>query len=257
MSRTLAVTSAGGESVQAIDRVMAILEVVTQQPTGATASEVATQAELSMSTATRLLHQLAERNLVARADGDRRYTLGPRLFGLVRGAAAQPELSALSRPVLRRVRDVTGETASLHVRRGHSRICVAALPSTQPVARHVPIGTAMPLHRNATGEVLLAGAPPADRARYLAGLDLAAREQVALQRRIDLILAQGWAMVVDDWVPGVTGISAAVVDGETTIAALSVSGPASRFDAAAAKSHVPTILEAAAELSQWGAAAIR
>ncbi len=243
--------------MQAIDRVMSILEAVTQQAAGATASEVATHANLSLSTATRLLHQLAERRVVARSNGDRRYILGPRLFGLVRAGSAQLDLAALARPVLQRVRDDTGETASLHVRRGDSRICVAAVASQQPVARHVPIGTAMPLHRNATGEILLAGAPPEERSRYLAGLRLPPRDEAELERRLDRIRRDGWAIVVDEWVPGVTGISAAVSDGDVTIAALSVSGPASRFDEATAQAHLATILHAAGELSQWSFAPIR
>jgi DNA-binding IclR family transcriptional regulator len=237
--------------VQALDRVIAILEAVTEQAAGATASEVAAAADLSLSTATRLLHQLAERQVVVRTNGDRRYILGPRLFGLVRRGTAQLDLEGLARPILQRVRDITGETASLHVRRGDSRICVAAVTSRQPVARHVPIGTAMPLHRNATGEVLLAGASAEERSRYVAALRLEPRDEQELERRLERIRRDGWALVVDQWVPGVTGISTAVTDGDTTVAALSVSGPASRFDESAAQSHLPTILGAAAELSQW------
>ena len=82
--------------MQAIDRVLAILDAVTQQAGGATASEVAARTDLSLSTATRLLHQLAERQVVARADGDRRYILGPRLFGLSRRGSAQVDLTALA-----------------------------------------------------------------------------------------------------------------------------------------------------------------
>ena len=243
--------------MQAIDRVLAILDAVTTRPAGATATEVAEAADLSLSTATRLLHQLADQDLVARGNGDRRYILGPRLFELVRKASSDADLATLARPILQRVRDDTGETASLHVRRRDARVCVAAMASTQPVARHVPIGTAMPLHRNATGEVLLAGAPADERQRYVAELGLPTAQEEALRRRLEQIGRDGWAIVVDDWVPGVTGISAAVADGGLTVAALSVSGPATRFDDATARACVPTLLAAARELSQWAAGAIR
>ena len=248
---------AGKVGMQAIDRVMSILDAVTTRPEGATATEVAESTDLSLSTVTRLLHQLAARDLVSRTNSDRRYIMGPRLFGLVRKASSQVDLAALARPVLQRVRDETGETASLHVRRGNSRVCVAAMVSPQAVARHVPIGMAMPLHRNATGEVLLAGAPADERSRYIAELRLPPREETALRRRLEQIRNDGWAIVVDDWVPGVTGISAAVADGDLTVAALSVSGPATRFDAAAAQECVAVMLSVTRELSQWAAGAIR
>jgi IclR family acetate operon transcriptional repressor len=244
-------------SVQAIDRVLAILDAVTRQAGGATASEVAARTDLSLSTATRLLHQLAERQVVARADGDRRYILGPRLFGLARRGSAQVDLTALARPVLQRVNEATGETASLHVRRGDARVCVAMVASPHAVARHVPVGTALPLHRNATGEVLLAGAPHQDRARYVGELRLPPRDEEELAARLERIAADGWALVVDDWVPGVTGLSAAVRDGAATVAALSVSGPAERFDPDAAMGHLPMLLAAARELSERSAGTTR
>lgn len=242
--------------MQAIDRVLAILEAVTEETDGATASHVSASTDLSLSTTTRLLHQLAERNVLVRTDGDRRYVLGPRLFGLVRRGSAHIDISTLARPILHRLRDVTAETASIHVRRGDSRICVAAVTSVHPIARRVSVGTAMPLHRNATGEVLLAGADPEERSRYIADLRLPPHEEKMLQRRLERIAHDGWALVVDDWVPGVTGISAAVTDGDLTVAAISVSGPAARFTAETATSHLPTLLASAAELAQWGVSSV-
>lgn len=236
---------------------MAILEAITEHGDGATASEVAEAAGLSLSTTTRLLHQLTARHVLERSDGDRRYTLGPRLFALVRRGGAQFDFSAVARPIMQRLRDAIGETVSLHVRRGDQRVCLAAVPSRQVVHRAVPVGTTMPLHRNATGEVLLAGAPPAERVQYVAALRLPPHEQANLEQRLDQIRLEGWAQVVDGWVPGLCGISAAVGNPSEPIAALSVSGPASRFTESVARDHLDTLIEAAKELSEWSGAPIR
>ena len=75
---------------------------------------------LPRATAHRLAAALEVHGLVRR-DAEGRFATGPRLTGL--------DLPALAGPALERLRDETGESVQLYVRRGDRRVCVAALES--------------------------------------------------------------------------------------------------------------------------------
>ncbi len=110
--------------------------------------------------------ELEETGLLERADGRGRYVVGPRLRSLARAALHDPMLAEQAQSVLDGLRDRSGETVSLHVRREDSRVCIAHAESQHSVRRVVPIGATVPLHVGATGAMLLRG-PAARRARRL------------------------------------------------------------------------------------------
>src|SRR5262245_57372728 len=100
--------------MQSLDRLVSILETVAISERGLTASEVTKAMGLPMATVSRLMHVLADYDLLQRFGGQREYVLGPRLFALVGAATAQLDLVTVARPHLERVRDATEETTSLH-----------------------------------------------------------------------------------------------------------------------------------------------
>lgn len=232
--------------MQSLDRVMRILESVAGQPQASGAAEVAERTGLALSTVARLMGQLADASLLHRSR-DRRYTLGPRLYSLARAAGSQLDAVAVARPVVEQLRDVTGETASMHVLRGRLRVCVVEAPSHHQVRRVVPVGLAEPLGGSATGAVLLADGPPDERREQLEALEPAKRQR--FEKLIEHARSAGWALVVDEWSSGLAGLSAAVRDGDSTLAAISVSGPSARFTREVGLSHVDDVLNAARTIS--------
>ncbi|MEX2556638.1 MAG: IclR family transcriptional regulator [Actinomycetota bacterium] len=232
--------------MQALNRLTMILEAVASSSRASTAAEVSQAVGLSLSTTTRLMHLMADKGLLHRTGHDRRYTLGPRLFALVRAASADLDIAEIARPYLERLRDVTGETASLHVLHGSERLCVAVAESRHQVRRVVSVGLSEPVQGTATGSVLLAGQPLEERAELAERLRLGPKKL----KELDEINERGWALVVDDWVPGLAGLSAAVRDGDVTVAALSVSGPSSRFTREVALGHLDVVLETALALGE-------
>ena len=81
---------------------------------------------LPRATAHRLAAALEVHGLVRR-DDEGRFATGPRLTGL--------DLPVLAAPALERLRDGTGESAQLYVRRGDRRVCVASLESPTACGR--------------------------------------------------------------------------------------------------------------------------
>jgi DNA-binding IclR family transcriptional regulator len=235
--------------VQSLNRLVTILEAVAAKGPAVSAAQVAESVGLSLSTVSRLMIQLADVGLLHRSARDRRYTLGPRLYALARAADSQIDVTAIARPLLEQLRDATGETASMHVARGRQRVCILEVPSHHAVRRVVRVGMAEPVFGSATGAVLLAARLPHEQAEELDALDVDPAERRRFEALVAHAAETGWALAADAWVPGLTGLSAAVRDGSTTFAAISASGPSSRFTAEIAESHVDTMLRTAEQIS--------
>lgn len=154
-----------------------------------------------------------------RRDEQGRYALGWKLFSLGRAAERSAALVESAGPVLRRLRDDTGESVQLYVRDGDERVCVASLDSPDELRTVVPPGARLPLDRGSAGAALLSG--PA-----------------------------GSISSVAERAPGVASVSCAVVDGEgNVVAALGVSGPVERTTSDPGSRYGAAVRDAAAELS--------
>jgi len=153
--------------------------------------------------------------MVARtADG--RFALGPRLMGF--------NLPSLGRPALERLRDRTGESVQLYVRRGDRRLCVASLESPHGLRTIVAVGALLPLDVGSAGKILR-GDPQSIR--------------------------RGWAQSVEEREPGVASVSAPVRDsGGEVVAAVSVSGPVGRTTTSPGRKYAAAVVSAAREVQQ-------
>ncbi|GAA1870657.1 IclR family transcriptional regulator [Pseudonocardia ailaonensis] len=239
-----------GMHVRSMQRVVAILECVAEAHVPASAARVATGTGLSLSTVSRIMRDLAEDQLLDRLD-DGSYLLGARVFRLVRTAREGGDAMATIHRVLADLRDRTGETASLNVRREDVRVCIASVDSRHELRRVVPVGDAIPLVGTATGDVLMAGLPAAeqtaliDRARHADG------SRVELLARLREAAAQGWSVQRDGLISGVTGVAVPVRSGERVVAALTLSGPTTRLSPEAVEKCVPDLEDAARRIAPW------
>lgn len=120
-------------------------------------SEIVAVTGLSRATAHRLAVALEAHGLLRR-DGEGRFLLGWRLVALGRAATEGQLLVEAAQPVLRELRDSTGESVQLYVRQGSRRICVASLQSPHGLRTIVGVGAELPLDRGSAGKVLMGDA---------------------------------------------------------------------------------------------------
>lgn len=200
-----------------------------------TASEVARAVGGTVATVHRFLMTLEELGVVAR-NAHGRYQLGMVLADLGDRVehnkllldAVQPHLDALAA----RYR----EAAHVAVRNGKWAAYVAhSLPDRSLQLGHG--AGVVPLHCSALGKVLLAGLRGAERERVLAGLELERHTAATIADRprlaaeLDRIALQGHAADNEEWEEGLRGVAVPIHDGHgQVVAAMGVSGPASRFD---------------------------
>jgi len=199
--------------VGVLDKAFAVIGALEAGPLGL--GDLVSVTGLSRATAHRLAVALEVHEMVARTD-DGRFALGPRLTGL--------SLPVAARPALERLRDDTGESVQLYVRRGDRRLCVASLESPHGLRTIVAVGASLPLSVGSAGKVLR-GDPES--------------------------LRRGWAQSVEEREAGVASVSAPVADGAGgVLAAVSVSGPIGRTTRSPGRRYAAAVVRAAAEVEE-------
>lgn len=247
----------GQQTVQAIDRAVAVMSAFSRARPVAGVSEIAESTSLSRSTVHRILASLAKHGLIAQLPKSTDYCLGPRLLGLADTARQQLSLELQAGPAMTALRDYTGETVALHVLdETPARRTLAQVESVHALRRtYTDIGAPLPPHQGAPGKVLLAFAEEALHERVLAG-DLRSAingtkiDPAALRAELAEIRATGYALSLEERVPGVVGLAVPVRDHTSSVvAALSVSIPAIRAGRRELEALAPRAAAAADELS--------
>jgi DNA-binding IclR family transcriptional regulator len=230
-------------------RTLDLLEHVVRSSAPAGLIELAGASGIDKSTAARLLAFLTEREYVARDSATRRYAPGPALLALGAAALEKSDLRAGARPYLERLRAASGETVTLHVRAGDAFVCIDGLESPSPIRRAVPLGETIPLHVGSTGKAILAFLDQAEIDRQLEAAVAAGADVPALRSQLAAVRIQGFRAAVGDRVPEVGAIAAALFDGSTPYGAVSISGPADRWDERAMRAAAPLLTATAQEMS--------
>lgn len=213
--------------MRALDRMTSVLTAVAASPEGLTVTELAQEAGLSLPTVSRIARDLAEAGLLSRLGETGSFRLGPKLISMAYSPGAYSSLLDLVTPTLHELRDITGETTSVHVPVGDKRLCLRDVPGVHEVRRVIPPGLTLPLHVGATGIALLAHLPKPDQDRHLNSLQPDLRQEVA--SRIEQASQQGWTMADGALLDDVAAMAAPVTSQGRAVAVVSVSGPSSRL----------------------------
>jgi DNA-binding IclR family transcriptional regulator len=253
--------AAGASSgVGVLDKAALVLAAVEEGP--ASLNELVTRTRLSRATAHRLAVALETHRLVAR-DGAGRFVAGPRLAAGSAVAALWPlpwRLLQAAPEVLAELRDSTGESTQLYVRRGAERVCVAAAEHGSGLRDTVPVGAILPMTAGSGAQVLLAygaGEDVAPAGRTAAGAPGSgpAGRGVPLGAAFDTnvlarVRARGWAQSAGEREAGLASVSAPVRDAAgAVVAALSMSGPDGRLTRSPGELFGATVAAAADRLS--------
>lgn len=184
----------------------------------------------------RALATLAEAGLVERDPEGTGYRIGWKVFALA-SRSFETRLAVLAAPHLRRVAAHTGETTVLCVLRGTDLLTVAVESSSQPLRGVQTEGSTVPAAATSAGRVLVSEWPE-DAVREfftperLTGSGAAPRLRTgdALVAELAAIRRRGYAVVREEFEPGLVGCSAPVrgFDGRV-VAAVNITAPASRF----------------------------
>ncbi|WP_298253972.1 IclR family transcriptional regulator [uncultured Arthrobacter sp.] len=249
-------TEAGPQGgVQSVDRALTVLEILARDG-DAGVSSIALEMNIHKSTASRLLASLVNRELVHQDSERGKYRLG---FGILRLASSIPGRLSLvreARPVLEGLAEKFKETVNLAVLRSNYAVNLDQAMGPSTLATYDWVGSLTPLHATSSGKVLLAALPPEDRERLLAETGLPPRtphtitERAQLERELGRVTEDGYGTVMEEFEIGLNAVAVPIVSHlDMVIGAVSISGPAFRFDPAAVPELIGELKEAGRRIS--------
>lgn len=241
--------------VRSVERAINILFCVAEsdQPIGL--SDICRTVGLDKATAIRLLLTLEQAGLVARDPLSRRHLLGPEIARLQMPGHA--DLRSVCRPRLEGLKHATDETVSLVRARGLERVVIDVVAATHELSVVPAVGTAHPIYSGASGKVIMAFLPEADRERIIELTQLKPLSPNAVSDRVEFlevikkVRANGYAYSIGDVTVGASALAAPVLDATgQLVAVVSLRGPEVRLPVERLEELAPLVVEATNEISR-------
>lgn len=140
-------------TTRSVERALKLLTVVCDHP-GINLTKASEQADLSPSSALRLLHTLEELEFVRR-DRAGKFDVGSQLLRLGFKALGDNTLRNRCRPTMLELAERTGESVYLSIKQHHQALYLAVINGTHAIQHRSWEGQTIPLTSTAVGAVLL------------------------------------------------------------------------------------------------------
>lgn len=222
----------------ALQRGLAVLELLAARDEGATLSEISAALHLSPASIFRLTGVLEEAGYVLREEPSRRFRLTRKLLLLAQPQHEGRSLVDSCLPAMREVLQLTGETVQLCVLADHECVMIEQLPSTHPFKYIVDIGSRPPVHCAAPGKAMLAHLSDKEQLMAFRSLKLDKFTDRTLTTRRELlddfakIRTRGFAVDQGEHFDGIHCVAAPLLDRHgLPVAAITIAGPSSRIQA--------------------------
>lgn len=244
------------ESVQSLQRGLAVVRAFDADHPRMTLAEVARRTDLTRATARRFLHTLVALGYTD-TDG-REFWLRPRVLELGYAYLSSSSLPEIATPHLKTFTDKVNESSSVSVLDGTDIVYVARVPTRRIMTVAISVGTRFPAYATSMGRVLLANLPEEEREAALGSITYehltshTVTSAVGLRRVLAAVREQGWALNDQELEIGLRSIAAPIRDPRgRTIAAANVSMSATSGSADEAQERLlPSLLEAVAQIER-------
>lgn len=222
----------------ALQRGLAILELMAGREGGVTLSEISTALNLSPASIFRLTGVLEEAGYVERCETTRQFTLTRKLLLLGQPKSSGRGLVESCLPAMRSILQETGETVQLCCLADDACVMIEQLASTFPFKYIVDLGSRPPVYCCAPGKALLAFMSETERVAIAGRISFQAHTAKTLTTPADLladlekIRSLGYAVDHGEHFEGIHCVAAPVLDRHgNAVAAITIAGPSSRIQA--------------------------
>jgi DNA-binding IclR family transcriptional regulator len=242
----------------AAQRVTAVLDALGEASGELGTNELARSTGINPSTVSRLLGTLVDAGYVEHVGSSGRYRLGLRVVQLAQAVLARLDVRQLARPLLERLVEETGETATLSLPAEQHAVTVDFAIGPTSVVSVARVGRPSVAHATAVGKVMLAfgGVPPPDRLDAFTDATIVSPERLAEELRA--VRAAGFATNVREREVDLNALAAPVVGRSgALVAILGLQGPAGRLTPERIADLEPAVRRTAAEISTYLGAAPR
>ena len=224
-------------SIQVIERMVSLLDVLADLPEPASLKVLARNSGLHPSTAQRILAAMTSTALVERQDAGT-YSLGIRLLELGNIVKSRINIRQLALPYMQQLHEIIGEAVNLGIRHEDEIIYVERTSSGRSLVRVVYlVGGRAPLHLTSVGKLFLAADGVADVRAYARRTGLPGKTPHsltridALEKELDKIRRHEVAYDNEEAEVGLRCVAAPIRNDEgQLVAGLSISAPTDRHN---------------------------
>jgi IclR family KDG regulon transcriptional repressor len=247
--------SKSANTVQSIERAVAILRSFSEAEPELRVTELARRLELHKSTVSRILTTLQAAQLVSQNPETSKYRLGVGLVSLAGIALGRLDVRGVAQPHLNALVELSQETINVTIIEERECVNIERVASPKPIRYVGWIGRRTPLHCTAAGKVLLAFRRREERQRLIQSPLVCYTENTivdpaALEASLAQIQKQGYAIVHEEFEPEFSAIAAPIYDhlGHAA-AAVSISGPTYRLAPGQIENFIEPLLETTGKIS--------
>jgi DNA-binding IclR family transcriptional regulator len=241
----------------ALSRGLALLEALDAAPGGLTLTELSDAIDSPKNSTLRLIQVLVDGGWAVRDPATLRVRLTAKVLRLGQPRVGDVSLSECALPVMRRLRDESGETVQLGILVGDETLIIEKAESRLPVRIGVEVGLRLALHDNAPGKVLVAFLPEAERERLLASMAFPATTPHTItdpdefRRQCERARAEGYALDLDENYEGIRCVAAPIWDRPGhVLAVIWISGPSKRLSQSALPRMAAMVMAAAQSIEE-------
>ena len=201
------------KSYNAIQKCLQILSIFSLDKAQFSIKEICDQLNFNLSTTYRILQTLEEYGYVSRLK-NKEYVVGTQALYLSAIYTQSNHLEQI-RPIVDRIRDMSGETASFFVEEEDKRICLYRAHSRDEIRHNIEQGSRLELNQGASGRIILAyGKRKNDKQGFYKD-----------------IRDKGYYLSINEHNAALFALAVPVVsNSDKFVGAIVVSGPISRFD---------------------------
>ncbi len=243
--------------VQSVDRALTLLEVLGEDDSGQRLTDLARRTGLSLTTVHRLLTTLEQRQFVQFSLRDNLWHVGRQAYAVGSAFVRDRHFVAPALPLLRRLRDLTRETANLGVVDSGEIVLVNQIESREITRAISRVGGRTPMTASGMGKAILSCYSHDEVSAVIrkSGMRRATSKTITLRQDLDDELERarvnGYAIDSEEFQPGLRCVAAPVYDNQQeVVCAISLSGLPNRMKAERMPTLGRLVAQTAAELTR-------
>ena len=231
----------------AVERALAMLEAVAQEPEGLSNAEISRKLQIPKSSASYILRTLEKQAYLNRDPQTGKYRVGLKILSLSRGALSGIDVREVALPIMRHLVEKTGLTCHLAILDGPDAVYIEKVEPPGFIRMDTWVGRRMRVHATSVGKAMAAHISQERLERILAdrGMEKRTAKTITtlprLLKDLEKVRAQGYAVDDEENNMGARCVGAPVFNQSGAIeASIGLSGTTNQVSAHA----MPRILEA-------------
>lgn len=246
------------KTIGSVIKAIEVIEYIAYSEKELGVTEISNGLDYGVSATYHMLNTLKECNIIEQNERTKKFKLGLKLWQIGMLAYDQNHISVSLKPYLKKLKNLTGETANLTIMDNYQIIYIAQEESDRLVKMFTKTGAAAPLHCTAAGKILLAYKPKETQELVIDKIKLTKYTDNTIVTKEELIKEMveikkdGYGFDREERELGVSCIGAPVFDlNNEAIACITISGPITRFTEENKKKWIDNILRVSNEATNY------